>query len=180
MRTIHVLPLVAAILLAGCGDKAGESGEGAVSNEEAAARAEGMVQPQPGQYRTSLELLEFDIPGMTDQMKAQMRSIVGGEFAKGNTYCLTPEEAAANGPKRMAENMAEGNCSFSKFDVSAGTLSADMQCTGDDGLTSHVLMNGMMTQTSSDMTMTMNQDMEGVGQVRMKIRAKSERTGDCA
>jgi hypothetical protein len=179
MRTIHALPLVAAMLLAGCGDKADKSGEGTVSNEAVAAAAEGLIEPRPGQYRTSLELLEFDVPGMTDQMKAQMRSMVGGEFAKGNTYCLTPEEAAANGSKRMAENMAEGNCTFSKFDVSAGTLSADMQCTGDDGLTSHVLMNGIMTQTSSDMTMTMNQQMEGVGQLRMKIHAKSERIGDC-
>ncbi len=180
MRKIHALPLVTALLLAGCGDKADENGQGAVSNEAAAAAAEGMIQPLPGQYRTSLELLEFDIPGMTDPMKAQMRSIVGGEFAKGNTYCLTPEEAAANGSRRMAENMAEGNCSFNKFAVSGGTLSADMQCTGADGLTSHVLMDGLMTQTSSDMTMTMDQQMEGVGQVRMKMRAKTERTGDCA
>jgi hypothetical protein len=180
MRTIHVLPLVAAILLAGCGDKAGENGEGAVSHEEAAAAAAGVPAPQPGQYRTSVELLEFEIPGMTDQMKAQMRSIVGGELAKGNTSCLTPEEAAANGPKRMAENMAEGNCTFNKFDVSGETISADMQCTGDDGLTSHVLMSGTMTQTSSDMTMTMDHAMEGVGQVRMKMHLKSERTGDCA
>jgi hypothetical protein len=177
MRTIHALPLIAAMLLAACGGKADDNGEGAVSNEDAAAS---MVTPQPGQYRTSLELLEFDIPGMDDQMKARMRSIVGGELAKGNTSCLTPEEAAANGPKRMAQNMAEGNCTFSKFAASGGTISADMQCTGDDGQTSHVLMDGLMTQTGSDVTMTMDQTMEGVGQVHMKMHVKAERTGDCA
>ncbi len=180
MRTIHTLPLLVAMLLAACGDKAGENGEGAVSNETAAALAEGMVQPQPGQYRTSVELLEFEVPGMTDQMKAQMRSVFGGELAKGNTSCLTPEEAEANGPKRMAQNMAEGNCTFRKFDVSGGTISADMQCTGDDGRTSHVLMDGLMTRTSSDMTMTMSQEMEGMGNVHMKMHVKAERIGDCA
>lgn len=179
MRPIHALPLAAAILLCACSGSADEDGDGAISNEEAAAAIEDVVQPRPGQYRTSIELLEFDVPGMTDQMKQQMVSVMGGELAKGNTFCLTPEEAAANGPREMLENMAEANCSFSRFDVSSGTISADMQCTGDDGLTSHVLMDGEMTEASSDMTMTMDQQMQGMGEVHMKMRVTSERTGDC-
>lgn len=180
MRSIHVLPLAAALVLGACGGSADADGDGAVSNEEAAAAIDDVVKPQPGQYRTMVEMIEFDVPGMTDQMKEQMRSMMGGELAQGSTFCLTPEEAAANGPREMVENMAEANCSFDKFDVSSGTISADMQCTGEDGRTSHVLMDGKMTESSSDMTMTMDQEMAGMGEVHMKMRVTSERTGDCA
>lgn len=180
MRSIRVLPLAAAMLLGACGGSTDGDGDGAVSNEEAAAAIEDIVEPQPGQYRTVAEVLEFDVPGMTEQMKQQMRSVMGGESGQENTFCLTPEEAAANGPQEMVENMAEANCSFDKFDVSSGTISADMQCTGEDGRTSHVLMDGRMTETSSDMTMTMDQEMAGMGKVHMKMRVTSERIGDCA
>jgi hypothetical protein len=181
MRTIHALPLLAAFALAACGGgTADEDGDGKVSNQEAAAAADSMIKPEPGQYKTSLEMLEFDIPGMTDEMKTQMRTMMGGELAKGNTFCLTPEEAASQGPQQMVENMAESNCSFAKFDVAGGNISADMQCTGEDGKASHVLMDGQMSSTGSNMTMTMDQDQGAVGKVHMKMRVISERTGDCA
>jgi hypothetical protein len=180
MRSIHALPLFAAILLGACGGSADEDGDGAISGEEVAAAVEDVVQPQPGQYRTTVEVLEFDVPGLTDQMKGQMQSMMSAGFAQGDTFCLTPEEAAGNGPQEMVENMAKSDCSFNKFDVSGGTISADMQCTGENGASSHMLMDGRMTETSSDMTMTMDQEMQGMGQMHMKMRVTSERTGDCA
>ena len=82
MRTINTLPLVAAILLAACGGgEADADGDGELSGDEVAAEASGLIQPRPGQYRASLELLEFDAPGMTEEAKAQMQQI----FASGLT-----------------------------------------------------------------------------------------------
>lgn len=75
--------------------------------------------------------------------------------------------------------MAQGNCTVARFDVSGGKLSAEMQCTGANGATSHVVMDGQMTSTSSTMTMTNETDMAGMGKMQMKMRATSERIGDC-
>lgn len=183
MRTINLLPLGAAILLAACGssgDEAAGGGDEAVSAESVAAKVEGLVQPRPGQYQTSLELIELDVPGMNEQAKTQMRAMMGGELSQGNDFCLTPEEAENNGARNMMENLAESNCTFDKFDVAGGTIDADMQCKGEDGTVSHVLMDGTMTAEGSTMTMTMDQEMANVGKMSMKMRVTSKRTGDCA
>jgi len=181
MRLIHTAPLAAAILLAACGGDADTNDDGAISGEEVAAEAAGAIKPQPGQYRTTYQMLEFNVPGAPEAMKQQMQAQMGGaaEVAKPITSCLTPEQAAANGPEQMAKNMAEGNCTVARFDVSGGTISADMQCTVANGTTNHVLMDGQMTGTGSTMTMTSEMDMQSLGKVQMKTRVTSERIGDC-
>jgi hypothetical protein len=110
-------------------------------------------------------------------MQAQMGNTAG--MSGTQTSCLTREQIAENGAEQMAKNMARGDCKFAKFDVSGGTLSADMQCTVAGGTTSHVLMEGQMTSTSSTMTMTNETEMPGMGTMQMKIRATSERVGEC-
>src|SRR5690606_13582907 len=93
MRPIHCLPLAAAILLAACGGGADDlAADGEVTEDELAAALDDAVRPLPGQYRTAIELIEFDIPGMPEAMKGQMRQLVAGEFAQGNEFCMTPEE----------------------------------------------------------------------------------------
>ena len=181
MRLFHSAPLVAAVLLAACSGDADTNGDGTVSSEEVAAEAESAIKPRPGQYRTSFEVLELNIPGAPVELKQQMQAQMGGEAgaARTSTYCLTPEDAAANGAEQMAKNVAQGNCTIARFDVSGGTLSAEMQCTAVNGATSHVVMDGQMTSTSSTMTMTNEMDMAGMGKMQMKIRANSERIGDC-
>lgn len=184
MRLIHTTPLAAAILLAACGGSGGDADsnkDGTVSSAEVVAEAAGAIKPQPGQYRTTYQLLEFNVPGMPEAMKQRMKAQMGGanEVAKPITYCLTPEQSAANGAEQMAKNMAEGNCTVSRFDVSGGTISAEMQCAAPNGASSHVVMDGQMTTTSSTMTMTNETDMQGLGKVQMKSRVTSERIGDC-
>lgn len=181
MRPILCLPLGAAILLTACGGGAEDlAADGEVTGEELAAAIDGAVQPRPGQYRNSIELLEFDIPGLTGQAKEQMREMAGSQMQQATEFCLTPEQAAENGAQKMAENMAEGNCTFGKFTVAGGDLDAEMQCSGEGGVTSSVKMAGTMGAESSDMTMELDQDMAGAGKVHMKMRVQSERIGDCA
>ena len=108
MRAIHTLPLAVAILLAGCGGgDADTDNNGAVSTDEVVAEAQGAIKPQPGQYRTTIEMLEFNVPNMPDSVKEQMQRQMGGqsEVTRPYTYCLTPEQAAANGPEQMAKHM---------------------------------------------------------------------------
>jgi hypothetical protein len=180
MRTIHTLPLAAAVLLAACGgsDEAAD-GEG-LTAEQLAARTAGMVQPRPGQYRSSLELLEFDAPGVPDSAKQQMREIFASGLTEGNTFCLTPEDVAQNGPREMVKNLAESDCTMDRFDVTGGSVVAEMQCAGDGGMASRVRMEGEMTSESSVMTMDTSQSIPNMGDTRMKMRVTSQRIGDCA
>ena len=181
MRLIHTAPLAAAILLAACGGDADTNEDGEVSGAEAAAEAAGAVQPQPGQYRTAFELLEFNVPDAPEALRQQLQAKMGGaaEVAKPIVSCLTPEQAAANGAEQMVKNMTGNDCTIARFDVSGGTLSAETQCPGPNGTTSHSVLDGQMTATSSTMTMTTETEMQGLGKVQMKVRVNSERVGDC-
>ncbi len=181
MRATHMLPLAAAILLAACGGgDADADGDGSVSGDEIAAEAEGMVQPRPGQYRATLELLEFDAPGVPESAKRQMQEIFASGLSEGNSFCMTEADAAANGPEEMVKNLAESDCTMNSFNVSGGTVVADMQCPGQSGGTSTVHMEGQMSAEGSTMTMDMSQEMPNVGATTMKMRVTSERIGDCA
>ena len=181
MRAIHTLPLAAAILLAACGGDADADGDGDLSAEEIAAESEGMVQPRPGQYRATLELLEFDAPGMPESAKQQMQEIFASGLAEGNSFCMTEADVAENGPEEMVKNLAESDCTMNSFNVSGNTVVADMQCPGQGGSgASKVHMEGQMRADGSTMTMDMEQEIAGMGATKMKMRVTSERTGDCA
>ncbi len=180
MRTIHTLPLAAAILLAACGGETDADGDGSLSEEELAAEAAGLVQPEPGQYRASLELLEFDAPNMPPEAQEQMQQIFASGLAEGNSFCMTEADVAEGGPEEMVKNLAESDCTMNSFNVSGNTVVADMQCPGEGGATSKVRMEGEMRADGSTMTMDMEQEIAGVGATKMKMRVTSERIGDCA
>ncbi len=177
MRYLAIAPLAAALALAGCGKS--EPDEGKVGMDEVAAAAGEMPRPQPGQYSSTIELLDFDVPGLNDAMKQQMRSAAESGLAQGNSFCLTEEEAA-QGPERMVQNMAESNCTFQRFDVSGGTIDAQMSCAGEGGITGDVKLTGTMSTQSSSITMDMNQEIPGAGTTHMKMKVDSRRTGECA
>jgi hypothetical protein len=179
MRLIRTAPLAAAILLAACGGDADTDGDGEVNAGEVAAEASGMVQPRPGQYRVALELMEFDIPGMSESDKQQMQQIFGSGLAEGNTFCMTEADVAENGAEQMVRNLAESDCTMNSFDVSGGTVTAEMQCL-ENGAASTVKLDGQMTADGSTMTMERVGDVPNVGQTRMKMKVTSERIGDCA
>ena len=180
MRTNHTLPFAAAILLAACGGETDADGDGALSEDELAAEAAGLVQPEPGQYRASLELLEFDAPNMPPEAKEQMQQIFASGLAEGNSFCMSEADVAEGGPEEMVKNLAEGDCTMNSFNVSGNTIVADMQCPGEGGASSKVRMEGEMRADGSTMTMDMEQDIAGVGATKMKMRVTSERIGDCA
>ena len=181
MRLIHVAPLAAAAILSACGGDADTDNDGKISSEEVVAEAAGAITPKPGLYRTSYEVLEFTMPGMPDSVREQMQAQMGktSGMSGSSTSCLTQAEVDENGAEQMAKNMARGDCTVARFDVSGGALSAEMTCKAAGGAASHVVMDGQMTSTSSTMTMTNETDMAGMGKMQMKVRASSERIGDC-
>lgn len=175
--------LAAPALLAACGGDADEStaaGEATGGGEELsmgeiAERArEGTVRPQPGQYRTTVELVELDIPGAPPQAAEMMRS----SMAQTNEFCLT-EEDVEEGFRQLASQPQGGDCSFSKFDVDGGAIDAAMSCSNPGGGAVDITMQGTGRETSSEFTMTMSGNLGGTGEGSMTMKQTSERIGDC-
>jgi len=178
MRKLAVLPLAAAIVLAGCGKQ--EEQTPAAGGEGAPASGGQIVMPEPGEYKQTVEVLEISMPGMpanmTDQVKKQMSASLS------TTDCLTPEEAkdalkvlTANGMEK------DGDCSYSKFDVSGGKLDALMECGKQGGAKGTFALSGSFSATGSDITVQgdqMDPQMPG-GKMHLKMHAVSVRTGEC-
>lgn len=178
MRKLIILPLAAAVALAGCGKQGEEAPAG--GGEGTAPSGEKIVMPEPGEYRQTVEVLEISMPGipagMTDQVKKQMSANMSA------TDCLTPEEAkdalkvlTANGMEK------DGECKYSKFDVSGGKLDALMECGKEGGAKGTFALSGTFTATGSDITVQGDQvdpQMPG-GKMHLKMHAVSVRTGEC-
>lgn len=168
-----------ALAVAACGSSDDKAADGPVSLKDVAAAAEDMPSPKAGQYESTVELIELDIPGMPDDAKAQMKAAAGQSMAQKNSFCLSEEEAS-KGPEQMVQNMANSNCTFERFNVSGGSIDAKMACTGQGGMQGAVELNGTMSSTSSSITMNMLQKGPNGEQMKMKMKVDSKRIGDCA
>ena len=179
MRPFAALPVLAALALAACGDKPAEDAPKTL--EQVAKEAEQMVKPQPGQYESSMKMIDLSIPGLPADQAAQMKQMMGSAGSQVNSFCLTEEEANM-GFEEMIRKSQDGECSFDRFDATAGTIDAKMTCTPKEGGGSATItMKGTMTATSSTMDMEMDQtnpEMPG-GKMQMKMQVSSKRVGEC-
>lgn len=178
-----LLAVAASALLAACGSETEEAseadagaGEGtAISADEVVERArEGAVRPQPGQYRSRIELVDVDIPGAPPEAVDMMR----GRMAQTTEFCLT-EEDVEEGYRQMASQMQGETCDFTKFDVEGGTIDAAMTCDNPAGGNMKITTQGTGGETSSEFTMTMSGNLGGSDEGSMTMRQTSERIGDC-
>lgn len=177
MRSMFLLAPVAALALSACGDSAesGSSGE-TISVEDVADRARSAPQPEPGQYRVSMEVLEVDIPGAPPQAADMMRSMIGGQT---HEYCLKPEDVEKGYQEMVRQSQEGSDCSFEKFDVSGGDIDARMTCSAAGQGAMTMAMTGSATPTRSEMDMTMSGNMAGMGDSTIRMKATHERIGDC-
>src|SRR5690606_1756512 len=130
-----------ALALAACGSSGTEADNGSVSMQDMAKAAEGIPKPVAGQYESTVELLDMQMPGVPEQAKAQMRAAAAEGMAKTNRFCLTEEEAA-KGAEQLLQNMADSTCSVERFDVSGSAIDAKMSCSGEGGMQGQVALQG--------------------------------------
>lgn len=184
MRIPQMIGTAALALLAACGTKPTESGAGANGANDVspsigkriAAGAADLPRPQAGLYRTTVEMVEFDIPGAPAGASDMMR----GSMGKSSTseYCLKPEDVE-KGYKDVVRRGQKGDCTFERFDAVGGKIDAEMTCKTAQGGASHVTMSGTTGPTSSDMDTTMTLKLPGLGDGTMRMKSKSERIGPC-
>lgn len=179
MRLIHALPLVIGISLAACGDSG--TVEDPSDPDQIEAATQDLPRPQPGEYRTTGELVELELPGASEEEVAMMRGIMEQGATQGRTFCMTQEEAD-EGYREFLDNMAQDSdeCEFTQFAVAGDNLDATMTCNDGAGSTGTMSFAGTISETSQDMTVTMDMENAGEGQsMRMVLRNRSERIGDC-
>ena len=173
-------------MLAGCGssgDAGGNAGTGTAEKpptaEQAKAAAARLNRPQPGEYRQTVEITRFEIPGMTDESAAQFKTMLAKVPA--STYCLT-EADADKGFKEMLDNLPGDNqCSYSRFAVDKGRLDAQMECRNAGGATAKASMTGKIGPQGSDVNLNMEQTMPHMGDRKalMSMHMQTTRLGDC-
>ena len=176
MRSTIVLPLFAALALSACASEDDEAvtDEALAEDEVSGVVEDNGVTPSPGEYATSVELIEFDAPGLPEETIEQARR----EFAVGarepNLYCLT--EGVTR--EQWLSEMVEADCTLSRFTAEGNDMDGAMQCSSDIGLDGRVEIAGTSAEEGSDLRMTYTLPTSaGEGTVRMRVT--SERTGDC-
>ena len=176
VRALPIAIISTALVACGSSPPESESGEG-LSMAEVAERAEGSaIKPEPGQYRMTMEVLEVDIPGAPPQAADMMRSMMGGQSTE---YCLSQADVD-KGFEEMARQGQDENCTFANFDIDGGDIDAKMTCDVPGQGTVTMTLDGTGTPTSSEMEMTMQGNMTGMGDSTIKMKTTHERIGDCA
>jgi major membrane immunogen (membrane-anchored lipoprotein) len=175
MRSIVALPLAAAVLLTAC-----DSGDEPKSVEEVKQEMAGMVKPRPGLYRSTSKVVSFEVPGMPAAQAERMKQMFS-TTEKGTEFCLTPQEAD-KGFEEMTKKLAEGNCTYDRFETEGDRLDAKLTCETGEKMKATIEMKGTMGAEGSQMTMSVNQTPPGVpkgGAVKMVAEVASRRVGDC-
>ncbi|WP_066480430.1 MULTISPECIES: DUF3617 domain-containing protein [unclassified Sphingomonas] len=186
---ILIAPMI--LMLAACGggsggnstvEQAAETGEVDLTNAapgEVAkqAKASGAMRLNPGEWETTVEVVDIDIPGMpkggphSDVMKV-MR-----EAKTTVTNCVTPEEA--ENPESGVFTGSNGQCRYERFRMGGGRIDGTLACRGKDGGGD---MRMSVNGTFSDTAFALDNAMETrMGDSVMKMRAKvsGKRIGAC-
>jgi len=177
MRAV-IVPLVALCMIAGCKQAPPKT---AAEVKEAVAKLD---KPLPGLYRSTIKLAEFSVPGMSAAQSERMRTMF--DSAQSRDFCLTAADAE-KGYEEMTKRLAQGQCTYDRFEAAGGSIDAAMTCNAVRGATSKVAMKGTLNPEGSRIHMTVEQSLPGmgaaaslgVGGVKMVADVTSNRVGDC-
>lgn len=182
MKYTFALAPLSALALAACGDAPADDAPKSV--DEVAEAAAGLDKPLPGEYTSNMELTEISIPGQPQSVTDQMKGMMGGQFSATSTSCVTQEQIDKGFKDRflgMGEDMQGSDCNFDEFTVDGSELNAKLACTAPGGVSTNIAMVGNIEPERQ--TIDMSMDMRGAqipgGEMSMKMKVVSERTGDC-
>lgn len=180
------LALASSLALAACGGETEDASSTAsasnLTDPEAIAEAlTNMPKPQPGEYKIEAELVEFAMPGASEEESNALRGLMEmGSSMSGITFCMN-EEMAQQGYEDYLEQLQgpNENCSYDSFSIDGDKIDAKMTC-GDEEASGTIEFTGTISETGSDMTvsMDMTEPMTGKG-IQMVMRNATERVGEC-
>lgn len=176
MKTAYLAAAVAALGLGAC-DKADT---GPKSMAEAKREAEKLERPRPGQYKQTMTVTKFEIPGAPPEAAAQLKNALGQ--SQDHSFCLT-EAMSEKGFQDMFNKLGEnGECKYERFDVSGGKLDALLQCQSARDGKGTIGLTGKITAEGSDVAVSIDQQggQAPMGNAKIGMHLVTERTGDCA
>lgn len=162
IRTLAITALACA--LAACSPPAeapsSEAGGGAMANSI-----------QPGQYRTTVTMLEMTIPGVKSST-INMDPVTTDD-------CVTSADVADFTSGNMANEDSGETCTQNSMSTSGGIIQGEATCTGEYG-TRTMQMSGTYTSNHVDMEIASTSDMPGGGgQMTQRMRIVTDRLGAC-
>ena len=174
MRHFTIFPLLAAMVLPGCGQSSDAFGAAATSGNAAASAAldEVAFKVEPGKYRSSVNITKLDLGGLSAQVAAAMPRQSSYE------YCVTPEQAA-KGIEALKQQMAKGSCQFESFKAAGGTVDSIFSCTAEGGFAMRSVSHGSYSESGSDVVVNADAKLPGGGSMHIEQSVKSQRIGDC-
>ncbi|MCB2073114.1 MAG: DUF3617 domain-containing protein [Novosphingobium sp.] len=175
-RITTVAVIAAALQLAACDS----ADSGPKTMEEAKEEAGKLERPRPGQYKQTMTVTEFELPGAPPEMAAQLKSALGQ--SNDQEFCLT-EEMSKKGFQDMFQKIGDdGECSYERFNVSGGDLDALLQCQSEAEGKAQFSLAGKVTTEGSDIKVRIDSDNPNspMGKAKIGMHMVTERIGDCA
>lgn len=173
MRRASSLLASCCLGLAACGSSGGDTtggGDGGANARASAAAAE--FRMTPGQYRSTVTVTKFTAEGLPPQMAQMMGQ------ARSFDYCITPEQAAG-GIEAVKRQMAEGNCTYERFNAAGGAVDAVFSCSSAPGMTLRASSKGTYSDSGSNVAVVADMTMPGGKAIHMEQTVSAERIGDC-
>lgn len=182
------LVLITALALAGCGgessrESAAATGEINLKNASVAEVAEqtraaqGQMRFTPGQWRTTVQVVEAEVPGLPPAMAEEMKKRM---LAKQTIEsCMTREQA-----ERPNEDLfgQQAGCRFDRFTMKDGRIDAAMTCANPDQAqqgTASIVMTGTFDAENFAMESRIEARGAGAPGIKMRSRVTGERLGAC-
>jgi len=153
---IALLPALA--LLAACGQADGEL--------------------TPGNWKNTMTMTKFDIPGAPIAMAQNAKALLGKP--QSTDACMTPAMAKA-GVKDMSSSMQQGDCKMEDYKQGGGRMSGTMKCTSSAMGATSMAMSGTYSADKVGMTLSgevSDSKLPG-GKATIEMTVNSERTGEC-
>ena len=139
------------------------------------------VSLQPGQWETTVQFSNIEMPGAPDQMANMMRGMMSRPQTHAN--CLTAEQAA-NPMGRLVNSGNGNNCTFQENTFSGGTIRVRGNCQNPGRGTMQISWTGNYTATTMQAQVSAEihapPGTPGPQEVRMSGTMNGHRTGDCA
>ncbi len=133
----------------------------------------------PGNWKMSAGMTDFEVPGATVEQAEMFKNAAGSMMSQ--EQCIAEGENKFD-PDTMSQAFKQGgDCTIGEFDLSGGTIEGTMSCTGPDGNTSIMAINGTIAPEAFAMSVAteMAQDALPQGKANVTIEVKGERIGDC-
>lgn len=132
-----------------------------------------------GQWKSTMVMTKFDVPGAPPAMQAQLKSMIGR--SQSAESCMTEAEAKKGVRDFSKSAQSGGDCQLNDYKQGGGKLTGNLVCTDTPFGQKGMHMEG--TYTAEKVVLNMSGDIEqpGIpgGKASIAMQMTSERTGDC-